>query len=150
MSDTLYFYLPGSKTVREIPGYWPDDRRAMQISLLEAGGAKPVLEYEVPKSEMPFARLEPEFLDRGSFVEVKWAQVPNRLHLSHEKLLARPEVAGRLSDLYEAAAGNEALRDWWTCDDPVYVRGSSLAIAIQEMLDMTQQQLEALVLASLR
>lgn len=149
-SKPLYYYLPGSMDVREIPGSWPEDRRKMQIDLLLAGGAKPVLEYERPKSQMPFARLVPNFTDCGSYVEVDWEEIPNRLHLSHEKLLARPEVSGRLTDLYAAAAENEEMRDWWTSDDPVYVRGSALATALQVFLGLTRDQLEDLVLSCRR
>lgn len=128
-----------------------DDVKLIQRSMANAGNLLPVSGYTTQPALSPFGvyheKLLPVTDQQGTVVSYahSWEFRPLRIRVSQEKLLADPALAPLLNQLSAEFTSDPDLIDWWT-RDPVYVRGSALATKAMKLLNVTQEQLETIVL----
>ena len=72
-------------------------------------------------------------------------ETPLPVKLSQDKLLGHPAVQHRLNELMAGIANDPLLFGWWA-NDMRYLRGSDMAAHAMEVLSLTQEQMEKLVL----
>ena len=146
MTKTTYFYNPQTKTLSKVSGVWPEEVRRTQTEMLSGRGFGEVVGYEPPKSQMPFAIVSERFEDAGdgTFRQVL-EETPLPVKLSQDKLLGHPAVQNRLGDLMAGIANDSLLSGWWA-NDMRYLRGSDMAARAMEVLGLTQEQMEKIVL----
>lgn len=146
MTKTTYFYNPETKTLSKVSGTWPEEVRRTQTEMLAGSGFGEVVGYEPPRSQMPFAIVSERFEDSGggTFRQVL-EETPLPVKLSQDKLLGHPAVQHRLNELMAGIANDPLLFGWWA-NDMRYLRGSDMAARAMEVLGLTQEQMEKLVL----
>lgn len=146
MTKTTYFYNPETKTLSKVSGTWPEEVRRTQTEMLAGSGFGEVVGYEPPKSQMPFAIVSERFeaVGDGTFRQVL-EETPLPVKLSQDKLLGHPAVQHRLNELMAGIANDPLLSGWWA-NDMRYLRGSDMAARAMEVLGLTQEQMEKLVL----
>lgn len=145
MSKTMGFWNPSKQQVAVIPAAWDETVRAKQRELLIAQGYLPVDNYRVPRSQMPFAFVSEHFEVVDGAVEQAIVETPRKVRLSQDKLLRHPAIRARLDHLMELLSGDADLANWWA-NDMCYLRGSPVAKKAMSVFDLSQEQMEKIVL----
>lgn len=147
IQETLYYYKPEPARLVTIPGTWPEAVREAQTALLASQGYGRVVNYEQPRSQMPFALVIVNYEANadGTYTQ-NIATQPLPVLLSQDKLLRHPRIQARLDDLMAIISGDAALADWWL-NDTRYVRGSEMAVRAMQLFGFTQDEAEEIVLA---
>lgn len=145
MSKTMGFWNPSKQQVAVIPAAWDETVRAKQRELLIAQGYLPVDNYRVPRSQMPFAFVSEHFEVVDGTVVQTICETPRKVRLSQDKLLRNQAIRARLDHLMGLLSGDSDLANWWA-NDMCYLRGSPVAKKAMSVFDLTQEQMEKIVL----
>ena len=147
------YYKPngraGSRIV--ITDDMPAELQAVQRTIAAASGMLSVSGYSDRPAPSRFGIYTEKFtpVADGNGVVTgythSWEFRPFRIPLSQEKILTDETVAPILVQLIEQFSGDPELVSWWT-SDCAYVRGSAIAARAMQILGLTQEELEAVVL----
>lgn len=117
-----------------------------QRAMAAAQGYLPVTNY-TPAPELPgfFGLYQPTYArtNDGEGYLITWTFRARPVRLSQAKILADEAIAPLLPTLAPALAQDEQLAKWWT-SNMTYLRGSPMAARAMEVLNVTQEQLEAI------
>lgn len=146
MNDAVYYWHPASGEVTHISPSWPESARTAQAALLTAHGYLRVIDYQHLKTQMPFARVSESFRACGDdTAEQIITETPRPIKLNRDKILRHPVIVRNLQVLMDSLTADQELATWWSTDMR-YLRGSPVAKKAMAAFDLTQEQMEKIVL----
>lgn len=110
---------------------------------LYATGYRPVETVNAPHSDWCTRAVRTVNLTNGVY-RVEWIECPVPMPLDRARLCSTILCLPDGTNLLAAAMSVPAVADWFV-SDPVYVRGSELALAMQQLLGLDQAALENLL-----
>ena len=133
----------GTEETASIPAGLPTSVTNAYASQLYAAGYRPVETVNAPHSDWCTRPVRTVNLTNDVY-RVEWIECPVPVALDRTKLcnalLSLPDG----TNLLAAAMAVPAVAEWFVAD-PVYVRGSELALGMQQLLGIDQAELETLV-----
>ena len=137
----------GTEERASIPAGLPASVTNAYASQLYAAGYRPVETVNAPHSDWCTRPVRTVNLTNDVY-RVEWIECPVPVALDRTKLcnalLSLPDG----TNLLAAAMAVPAVAEWFVAD-PVYVRGSELALGMQQLLGVDQPALEQLVRSAL-
>ncbi len=133
----------GVEETASIPAGLPAAVTNAYAERLYATGYRPVETVNAPHSDWCTRAVRTVNLTNGVY-RVEWIECPVPMPLDRAKLCSTILALPDGTNLLAAAMSVPAVADWFV-SDPVYVRGSELALAMQQLLGLDQAGLEALL-----
>lgn len=147
LSQELLRIMNGTEELASIPPGLPTSVTNAYAQQLAAAGYRPVETVNAPHSDWCTRAVRTVNLTNGVY-RVEWIECPVPVSLDRTKLcnvlLSLPDG----TNLLAAAMAVPAVAEWFVAD-PVYVRGSALALGMQQLLGLDQAGLEAVVRTAL-
>lgn len=147
LSQELLRIMNGTEELASIPPGLPTSVTNAYAQQLTAAGYRPVETVNAPHSDWCTRAVRTVNLTNGVY-RVEWIECPVPVSLDRTKLcnvlLSLPDG----TNLLAAAMAVPAVAEWFVAD-PVYVRGSALALGMQQLLGLDQAGLEAVVRTAL-
>ena len=110
---------------------------------LYAAGYRPIVEVNEPHADWCTRAVRTVNLTNGVY-RVEWIECPIPVPLDRVKLTTAMLGLPDGTNLLASAMSVPSVAEWFV-SDPVYTRGSELALAMQRLLGLDQASLEALV-----
>ena len=146
-AQELLRIVNGTEERASIPAGLPTSVTNAYAQQLAAAGYRPVETINAPHSDWCTRAVRTVNLTNGVY-RIEWIECPVPVSLDRTKLcnvlLSLPDG----TNLLAAAMAVPAVAEWFVAD-PVYVRGSALALGMQQLLGLDQAGLEAVVRTAL-
>lgn len=133
----------GSEESASIPAGLPSSVTNAYAQQLYAAGYRSVVEVNEPHADWCTRAVRTVVLTNDVY-HVEWIECPVPMPLDRAKLCSTILSLPDGTNLLAAAMSVPAVADWFV-SDPVYVRGSELALAMQQLLGLNQSALENLL-----
>ena len=133
----------GSEETATIPAGLPPAVTNAYAAQLHAVGYRPVEVVNEPHADWCTRAVRTVNLTNDVY-RVEWIECPVPVPLDRVKLTTAMLGLPDGTNLLASAMSVPAVADWFVAD-PVYVRGSELALAMQQLLGLDQAGLEALL-----
>ena len=133
----------GVEETASIPTGLPSSVTNAYAQQLYAAGYRPIVEVNEPHADWCTRAVRTVVLTNDVY-RVKWIECPVPMPLDRAKLCSTILSLPGGTNLLAAAMSVPAVADWFV-SDPVYVRGSELALAMQQLLGLDQAGREALL-----
>ena len=133
----------GVEETASIPAGLPAAVTNAYVERLYATGYRPVETVNAPHSDWCTRAVRTVNLTNGVY-RVEWIECPVPMPLDRAKLCSTILTLPDGTNLLAAAMSVPAVADWFV-SDPGYVRGSELALAMQQLLGLDQAGLEAIL-----
>lgn len=130
----------GVEETATVPAGLPASVTNAYVAHLRASGFYPVEEVNAPTDSWCTRAVKTMALTNGAW-RVEWIECPVPIPLDRANLCSTILSLPDGTNLLATAMSIPAVADWFV-SDPVYVRGSSLALAMQQLLDLDQSGLE--------
>lgn len=146
-AQELLRIVNGTEERASIPAGLPTSVTNAYAAQLYAAGYRPVETVNEPRADWCTTAVRTVNLTNDIY-RIEWIECPVPVALDRTKLcntlLSLPDG----TNLLAAAMAVPAVAEWFV-SDPVYVRGSDLALAMQQLLGLDQAGLEAVVRTAL-
>lgn len=133
----------GVEETATVPAGLPASVTNAYIAHLRAGGFYPIEEVNTPTDSWCTRAVKTMALTNGAW-RVEWIECPVPIPLDRANLCSTILSLPDGTNLLATAMSIPAVADWFV-SDPVYVRGSELAMAMQQLLGLDQFGLESLL-----
>lgn len=133
----------GSEESASIPAGLPSSVTNAYAQQLYAAGYRPVVEVNEPHADWCTRAVRTVNLTNDVY-RVEWIECPVPVPLDRVKLTTAMLGLPDGTNLLASAMSVPSVAEWFV-SDPVYTRGSELALAMQRLLGLDQASLEALV-----
>ncbi len=126
-----------------VPAGLPASITNAYVGKLHAAGYRPVETVNEPHADWCTRAVRTVNLTNGVY-RVEWIECPVPIPLDRASLCSTILALPDGTNLLAAAMSVPAVADWFV-SDPVYVRGSELALAMQQLIGLDQAALENLL-----
>lgn len=133
----------GTEETATIPAGLPPAVTNAYVAQLHAAGYRPVQTVNEPHADWCTRAVRTVNLTNGVY-RVEWIECPVPMPLDRASLCSTILGMPDGTNLLAAAMSVPAVADWFV-SAPVYVRGSELAVAMQQLLGLDQAALENLL-----
>lgn len=130
----------GVEETATVPAGLPASITNAYIAHLRASGFYPIEEVNEPTDSWCTRAVRTMALTNGAW-RVEWIECPVPIPLDRASLCSTILSLPNGTNLLATAMSVPAVADWFV-SDPVYVRGSDLALAMQRLLGLDQASLE--------
>lgn len=133
----------GVEETASIPAGLPSSVTNAYAQQLYAAGYRPIVEVNEPHADWCTRAVRTVNLTNGVY-RVEWIECPVPVPLDRVKLTTAMLGLPDGTNLLASAMSVPSVAEWFV-SDPVYVRGSELALAMQQLLGLDQAALENLL-----
>lgn len=142
-AQELLRIVNGTEERASIPAGLPTSVTNAYASQLYAAGYRPVETVNAPHSDWCTRPVRTVNLTNDVY-RVEWIECPVPMPLDRARLCSTILGLPDGTNLLAAAMSVPAVAEWFVAD-PVYVRGSDLALGMQQLLGLDQVALETLI-----
>mgnify|MGYP007070242093 CR=1 FL=1 len=143
LSQDLLRIVNGTEELASIPPGLPTSVTNAYAQQLAAAGYRPVETVNAPHSDWCTRPVRTVNLTNDVY-RVEWIECPVPMPLDRARLCSTILGLPDGTNLLAAAMSVPAVAEWFVAD-PVYVRGSDLALGMQQLLGLDQVALETLI-----